>query len=79
MGTNATIDASPGARQNLAFTHDAGLGSNVRANSPKGPFSYVAPAGGTGGGNLIFIDSTTLPNAQACRPRLPEHLRQSKL
>ena len=35
------------------------------ANSPKGPFSYVAPAGWTGGGNLIFVDSTTLPNAQA--------------
>ena len=35
------------------------------ATSPKGSFTTVAPAGWIGGGSLIFIDSTTLPNAQA--------------
>jgi hypothetical protein len=38
------------------------------ATSPKGPFTTVAPAGWTGGGSLIFVDSTTIPGAQAASP-----------
>jgi hypothetical protein len=38
------------------------------ATSPKGPFTSVAPVGWTGGGNLIFIDSTSIPGAQAASP-----------
>jgi hypothetical protein len=41
------------------------------ANSPKGYFTHVAPAGWTktsGNGNLIFVDSTTIPGAQASSP-----------
>lgn len=36
--------------------------------TPKGSFTSVAPAGWTGGGNLVFVDSTTIPGAQAASP-----------
>lgn len=35
------------------------------AISPKGSFTTVAPANWIGGGSLIFVDSTTIPGAQA--------------
>ncbi len=38
------------------------------AHSPKGYFTTVKPAGWTGGGNLIFVDSTSIPGAQAASP-----------
>ncbi|MGH8318340.1 MAG: hypothetical protein ACREUL_10220 [Steroidobacteraceae bacterium] len=37
-------------------------------SSPKQTFTSVDPKGWTGGTGLIFIDSTTLPNAQAASP-----------
>jgi len=44
------------------------LNFQTTANPPKGSFSSVDPAGWTGGSGLIFIDSTSLPNAQAASP-----------
>jgi len=44
------------------------LNFQTTANPPKGSFGYVDPAGWTGGSGLIFIDSTSLPNAQADSP-----------
>jgi len=41
------------------------LNFQTTANPPKGSFGYVDPAGWTGGSGLIFIDSTSIPNAQA--------------
>ncbi len=37
-------------------------------SSPKNYFGSVDPVGWTGGSGLIFIDSTTIPNAQAASP-----------
>jgi hypothetical protein len=37
-------------------------------SSPKNYFTNVDPKGWIGGGNLIFIDSTTIPGAQAASP-----------
>jgi hypothetical protein len=38
------------------------------AASPKGSFTTVKPAGWTGGGSLVFVDSTSIPGAQAASP-----------
>ncbi len=39
--------------------------SSYTGSAPKGSFTSVDPVGWTGGSGLIFIDSTTLPGAQA--------------
>ena len=44
------------------------LNFNQVEHSPKGSFGYVNPTGWTGGGGLIFVDSTTIPGADAAGP-----------
>lgn len=42
--------------------------NSYTGSSPKSYFGNVDPVGWTGGSGLIFIDSTSLPNAQAASP-----------
>jgi len=53
----ATADPLPGL-ENLNF-------DNYTGTTPKGTFQSVDPTGWTGGSGLIFIDSTTIPGADA--------------
>ncbi len=71
--TALTISLAPFAAQATGIPLPVGndLDFTDTAHAPKGYFTYVAPAGWTktsGNGNLIFVDSTTIPGAQASSP-----------
>jgi hypothetical protein len=53
------------ARANPVLPVGSDLDFTNTATSPKNYFTTVAPAGWTGGGSLIFVDSTSIPGAQA--------------
>jgi len=60
LGFTGSARANPNLPgvQNLDFT-------DYNGSAPKGSFSAVQPTGWTGGGDLIFIDSTDTPNSAA--------------